>query len=268
MTSMASTSSLTRMAPSWATIPPPIFAATMKPKMNGTTSRVVQNALKIGPAMPAPIAREIAEPVTPQVAPVRKVIQTITSTLAVAISAVWRSTSAEYWPTWRIPSVPRQMKPKYSPVASMIGRRVGRSTADRARAPSRGREGLVCGAGVLTAAASTAAGLGFVLSDSASCAVVDLRVERLEEQRVDDADHEHGDQAGDHRLVHRPAHALGPAADRKPLERGDDADDGPEQRHLDHARPQVDEVGQQQQVLEESRRGAAVEEDRRREHSR
>ena len=81
ITSIASTSSLTRIAPSWATIPPPIFAATMKPKMNGTISRVVQKALKIGAAIPVPSAREIAEPSIPQVAPARNEIQTITSML-------------------------------------------------------------------------------------------------------------------------------------------------------------------------------------------
>ena len=74
ITSIASTSSLTRIAPSWATIPPPIFAATMKPKMNGTTSRVVQKELKIGAAIPAPSARAIAAPSMPQVAPARNEI--------------------------------------------------------------------------------------------------------------------------------------------------------------------------------------------------
>ena len=37
-------------------MPPPTLAATMKPKMNGTTSRPTQKELKIGPAIEAPIA--------------------------------------------------------------------------------------------------------------------------------------------------------------------------------------------------------------------
>ena len=65
----------------------------MKPKMNGTTSRVVQKALKIGAAMPVPIALEIAEPSSPQVAPARNDTKTTTSMLPVAMSAAWRSAS-------------------------------------------------------------------------------------------------------------------------------------------------------------------------------
>jgi hypothetical protein len=66
----------------------------MKPKMKGTTSRVVQKALKIGAAIPVPSAREIAEPSSPQVAPAMNEIATRMSTLPTAISAAWRSASS------------------------------------------------------------------------------------------------------------------------------------------------------------------------------
>ena len=56
MISIASTSWLTRIAPSWATIPPPTLAARMNPNRNGTISRLTQNELKIGPVTLAPSA--------------------------------------------------------------------------------------------------------------------------------------------------------------------------------------------------------------------
>jgi hypothetical protein len=92
--SIASTSSLTRIAPSCETIPPPTFAATMNPKMNGTISRLTQNDEKSGPTMPAPTAWPIASAAMPQLAPAMNEMKMITRTEPATRRPIWRSTSA------------------------------------------------------------------------------------------------------------------------------------------------------------------------------
>ena len=84
MTSMASISSLTRIAPSSATMPPPTFAATMKPTTKGTISRFTQNELNSGPTTPAPICWLNASAAMPQLTPATNAISTITRTLPAA----------------------------------------------------------------------------------------------------------------------------------------------------------------------------------------
>src|SRR5688572_15109935 len=111
---------------------------------------------------------------------------------------------------------------------STIGTRPGRSIASRARArrPSR----------------SSPAPGGVVTGAPPSATEIHLGIEREEELGVDDRDHRDRDQAGDDRLVHRTADALGAAADLEALERGDDPDDHPEQDQLRLASPEVDEA--------------------------
>ena len=66
----------------------------MKPKMNGTISRLTQNDENSGPTIPAPTAWPIASAAIPQLAPAMNEMKTITSTEPATRSPIWRSTSA------------------------------------------------------------------------------------------------------------------------------------------------------------------------------
>ena len=193
MISIASTSSLTRIAPSWATMPPPTLAATMKPKMNGTISRLTQNELNSGPT----------------IAGADRLADRLGGDPAAAPATNADEHDHEHAAGDEQPDLAQHLGGELRQEAEAAEARAGRTPRTRPRrrsaARARGLDRVVSGRPEPPAAAWSAG--------ERSSAEVHLREERLEELRVDDRDDRRSTtRAGDDRLVDRLADALGAAA--------------------------------------------------------